>query len=341
MCYVHQKNSSELIKNELTADEWLGIASEARELGLIFLLLTGGEPFLREDFPYIYEKLVKMGFLVSINTNASLYNKEIHELFCKYPPSRINVTLYGGSEETYGSLCGNMSFHKVISNLKMMKSAGLQVRLNVSLTPYNIGDMEKIDRISREIGLQVKAASYMYPPVRVDGRIGQNDARFTASEAGRAMARWNQIRDTYDMYQKRAERLMAFETPDEDEVCSDVEAAVQDGVRCRAGRSSFWLTWNGKMLPCGTMDIDPSYPLRDGFKTAWEEVKARTAAIRLPIECSVCEYKNSCGVCASVCKGETGRFDCRPDFMCEMMRSLRENTVALAKEMKEGKTNEA
>lgn len=330
MCYVHLQNESELLPKELSAETWLRLAREARDHGMLFLLLTGGEPLIRKDFPEIYKELIKMGLIVSINTNASLYNDELRELFNEYPPSRINVTLYGGAEQTYQTLCGNASFEKVVKNLKSMKEDDLQVRLNVSLTPYNVGDMEKIDAISREIGLQAKAAAYMYPPVRVTGEAGTNAARFEAEEAGCVMARWNALRDTKQMYLERAQRIKMLEDAGIVETCADVE---QEGVLCRAGRSSFWMTWDGRMLPCGTMDAEASYPLEVGFEKAWEEVKMRAAAIRLPMECAVCPNRKNCGVCASICKCETGSFDIRPEYMCDMMRSLRENTVSLAEKM--------
>ena len=256
MCYVHLAGDQAALRSrELTADQWLSLAREARDMGLIFLLLTGGEPFLREDFPYLYAELVKMGLMVSVNTNASLYNAELRELFRRYPPTRINATLYGGSEETYAGLCGVPAFGKVVENLRAMREDGLQVRLNVTLTPHNVGDMEKIDAISRELGLQAKAATYMYPPVRVDGTLGDNAARFTPEEAGRYLAQWYRLRDSRETFALRAERMKARQAAGTALECADPE---QEGVMCRAGRSSFWLTWDGRMLPCGTMDIEAS-----------------------------------------------------------------------------------
>lgn len=334
MCYVHlTEDQTGLAERELTAEQWLAIASDARDMGMVFLLLTGGEPFLRPDFPYIYEQLIKMGMMVSINTNASLYNDELRELFRCYPPSRINATLYGGSEETYASLCGRAAYGRVTKNLRSMAEDGLNLRLNVSLTPYNVGDMEKIDAFSRELNLQAKAASYMYPPVRVNGCIGENAARFSPEEAGLAIARWNRLRDEPERFLRRAEQILAMEDAGLTETCADVE---QEGVMCRAGRSSFWLTWDGRMLPCGTMDVEAAYPLRDGFAAAWEQVRRMTAAIRLPKECAGCAMRNNCGVCAAICRGETGRFDGRPEYICAMAESSCRHTLRLAEEMKGG-----
>lgn len=336
MCYVHLQDAASLIPRELTADQWLSLASDARDAGMIFLLLTGGEPFIRKDFPYLYTELVKMGIVVSINSNASLYNDELRELFLRYPPSRVNVTLYGGSEETYRRLCGSASYEKVVHNLRSMKEDGLHLRLNVSLTPYNVCDMEKIHEISADIGLHAKAASYMYPPVRVGGEIGVNYARFRAVDAGAVMARWNVLRCSKEEYLEKAGRIRAGLDAGMNDTCTDVE---QEGVLCRAGRCSFWMTWDGRMLPCGTMDTEASYPLRDGFRAAWDEVRARTAAIRLPRECAACPIRSNCGVCASICKGETGSFDGKPTYMCDMMRSQLSETVRIA-ELMEVETND-
>ena len=74
MCYVRKtpKEVSESPRPILTLEQWLAIAREARDAGVLYLLLTGGEPLLWPDFWTLYEELIRMGFLVSINTNGSL-----------------------------------------------------------------------------------------------------------------------------------------------------------------------------------------------------------------------------------------------------------------------------
>lgn len=333
MCYVHRKDdAAELMKQELTAEQWLHIAKKARDMGLIFLLLTGGEPFLREDFPYLYEQLIKLGFVVSINTNASLYNDRLSELFAAYPPSRINVTLYGGSEETYKRLCGNASFEKVVSNLRRMKAEGLPVRLNVSLTPYNAGDMEKIHAISQELQLHAKASAYMYPQVRVNDGRSENAGRFSPEEAGRVTARWYRLRDGREVFAQKAAALRAGLAVPEDDVCAEPEAM---GVMCRGGRSAFWICWNGKMMPCGTMSVDGPNVKETDFAQAWAEVAEFTRSIRLPVECAACARRKSCAVCASICKGETGDFGGRPEYMCRLQRAKEEEILRIAETEKD------
>ena len=57
---------------------------------------------IRDDFMELYEALAQMGFRLVINTNGSLVTDEILDLFRRYPPGRVNVSMYGASEETYG-----------------------------------------------------------------------------------------------------------------------------------------------------------------------------------------------------------------------------------------------
>ena len=169
MCYVHLlKEDAQAKKKELSAEEWIKIIREAKDCGMVFALITGGEPFVRQDFFEIYGAMKEMGILVSINTNGSMLCGEIRRKLIENPPFRINVSLYGGCEETYKNMCGNEAFDSVMENIRAIKEAGIDVRINLSITQYNRQDVEKIYEIANKIGANIKASSYMYPPVRVN-----------------------------------------------------------------------------------------------------------------------------------------------------------------------------
>ena len=67
---------------------------------------------------------------------------------------------------------------------------------------------------------------------------------------------------------------------------------------------------------------EPSYePFRDGFAAAWEQLRADTAKIRLPSECAACDSKDVCRSCAAMMYTETGSYDRKPEYRCELMRA--------------------
>ena len=64
MCYVHMTEEQVAASGkELTAQQWLDIARAAKEKGMVFVLLTGGEPLMRKDFFEIYDGMRGMGLL--------------------------------------------------------------------------------------------------------------------------------------------------------------------------------------------------------------------------------------------------------------------------------------
>ena len=133
MCYVHmtpeQVRSSG--KEELTARQWLEIAAAAKERGMVFALLTGGEPLVRKDFFEIYDGMREMGLLISINSNGSMLRGAILERFLEAPPFRFNISLYGGNNETYRNMCGIPAYDQVKENIRKLRQAGVDVSLNL------------------------------------------------------------------------------------------------------------------------------------------------------------------------------------------------------------------
>ena len=305
MCYVHDCSQK---SDPLSADDWLNLAEQAKEAGTVFLLLTGGEPLLRDDFEYIYKSLAKMGFLISINTNGSLLGNYA-KLFDELPPVRINVSLYGADNSTYRQLCRSDSFDRVLSSIKQIKSLGISVRLNTIFTPENISEYKKIADISKNLQIPLKPTTYTYPSIRLES--SNKDARFSPEEAAEYISMIDEYRFDKDFYLERINKMLSLPS-----------GPTENKVRCRAGRASFWITADGRMLPCGMMPSPDSRPLVDGFEKAWQNIKNETAKIRLPEECLTCRYSGVCNVCAAMCKAETGDFGKTPHYICRMTKHL-------------------
>lgn len=321
MCYVHLSQKEQQARGrELTTEEWLQIGREARDAGTVFLLLTGGEPTLRPDFPELFHKLKEMGLLVTVNSNGVLPDEKLLELFKNDPPTRINISLYGTNNETYEKLCGVPAYDRVIRNIMTLREAGIDVKVNMSVTPANDQDMLAVYETAKRLNVHTQAASYMFPPVRLHPELCGQNFRMEAEEAGKLQAQYEFTRCTKEQFLRRIQALRDKTSPDQDSD-ADCGELVGDTIHCRAGKSSFWIDWDGKMLPCGQMAEPAVNVLETGFSEAWKQTRANAAAIRLPPECSVCEIKNICQACAAMCYCETGHFSGKPDYVCRMKRS--------------------
>lgn len=344
MCYVRMgRKQQEAIRPLRTAEEWLALGEEAKERGMTYLLLTGGEPFMRPDFRQIMQGLHRMGFVLSINSNGTMIDEETVEWLKETPPVRINITLYGASDETYGRLCRNpRGFTQVTRAIRLLKEAGISVKLNCSVTPYNENDLEQIFAFGKKEHLVVQATSYMFPPLRRDqSKVGWND-RFTAEEAAYQEARislYQNGREAWLKHMEAGESAGLSGDIEEDCICVAEEensAATKEGeeIRCRAGKCSFWVTWEGRFLPCGMLSGgDTPDVFEVGFDAAWEYTKKEAAKIRLPAKCSACSLKEKCRACAAMVYTESGNYNDVPAYRCRMAHAYEGACRQLEKEI--------
>lgn len=309
MCYVHGTDCADA----LSAKDWIKLGEQAAQRGTVFLLLTGGEPLLRPDFREIYTAVRRMGIMVSVNTNGYLVDDSMVDFFASYPPMRLNISLYGTSNGEYASLCGVPAFDRVLDNIRKLKAAGIMVKLNASVTPYNCDDIPGLYKTAEELGVPLKATSYMFPPVRVNGcKFGDAPHRFTAEEAARIMLLCREQHMT-------PEQLASSCVEAADDDCTD---GTGSPMRCRAGKTSFWITHDGRMLPCGMFPWDGVRIADVGFDAAWQSVREACDALRMPAKCSGCAYNDRCTACAASCITETGSTETVPEYICTMTKTL-------------------
>src|SRR5438477_10799347 len=128
---------------ELTKEEYFAILGELADMGVIWLLFTGGEIFARKDFLEIYTFAKQEGFLITLFTNGILVNEKIADYLREYPPFAIEITLYGRTRETYEELTQMPgSYERCMRGIRLLldrelllklKSVGTSVNKNVVL----------------------------------------------------------------------------------------------------------------------------------------------------------------------------------------------------------------
>lgn len=324
MCYV--RKTPEQIraqgKSLIPWQDWLALARQCREAGTLYLLLTGGEPFLYPGFKELYLELHKMGFLVAINSNGTLIDEETVSWLKEYAPYRINVTLYGTSPATYQRICGNPDgYERAIRAIRMLKDAGIPVIINASMIPENQDDLESIFAIGRDLGIQVRMATYMFPPIRRDRE--ESDSRFTPEVAAKMYLRRLRCQiPTADYLDTIQSRISPSETAPDSDV---IWGRTTEYMRCRAGRSSFWINWEGCMTACGMLDFPlKTHPFQHSFLDCWLRLTDTVRATPVLHGCAGCSKRETCGVCVAMIYAETGTVDQKAPYLCHLADSVLE-----------------
>lgn len=332
MCFIRLSGQEMLEKGGLhSVEEWLSLAKEMKDAGTLFVLITGGEPFLYPGFIDIYRGLKKLGFIITINTNGTLLTPEIAEALAEDKPRRVNITLYGASNETYERLCHNpKGFDQAMAAIKLLKEKKIDIKLNGSLVPENMDEYQDLLDIAKSLDLYIKIDTYMFPSHRERKRTFNPKSRLdpiTCANKRIAIKRY-QSEEEFKEYRQEILNLYA-------QGCQQTYESKENEVSCRAGRSAFWVTWQGHMTPCIFMH-DPGIDVFEvGFAKAWQYIVEKAKEIRMPKKCSSCEKQAFCPVCAAAGLTEQGATNKAPQYLCDYTDALIETLKA-----SEGEENE-
>jgi len=317
MCYVRLEPSKMRgIGRERTAKEWISLAREAADAGTLNLLITGGEPLLREDFAEIYTAICQMGFIITLNTNATLMNAKYLELFNKYPPTAVNITLYGASADTYKKVCGSAAtFYKTIEGLEMLSSIPTELEVRTTFIKDNVVELDEIRRIANKYTKRYAINAFLNKAIRGASSEVEN-VRLSPMEI-------------FELYRYNAEYYNSLNNSDEIALEKNMDTDNYIGVKeygfdlppkiltCLAAKSMYWISWDGKMLPCGSFSGPYTLPFEEGFKNAWDRLPGLFEDIGLPEKCKICEYANGkCSNCPAILQSETGSFDNVSEYIC-------------------------
>lgn len=319
MCYIRLTKEEMNKTGKLrTADEWLALAEEMKKEGMLFLLLTGGEPLIYKDFDKLYLGLKKMGLIVTINTNGTLINEEIADMFAKSKPRRVNITLYGCSNETYDKLCHNpKGFDQTIRGIKLLKERNIDVKLNVSLVKENKNDLPRMFEIANELDVPIKVDTYMFPRTKgIKGEFNRDCRLFPEEVAEIDMLIRYRTESEESFMRNRAEFLARYEWGKNNKEEGDLK------MGCRAGKSSFWVNWQGSMSPCVFLENKSVDVFEDGFVNSWKYVVDECDNMFLPKKCSSCDKREVCQVCVASAYCENTDTNEKPRYLCEIIEKL-------------------
>ncbi|MFJ9729456.1 radical SAM protein [Streptomyces sp. NPDC101209] len=162
MCYLGEKRFGGLDREGKHR-----LLAVMRDAGVIWLQMTGGEPLTDPDFPAAYLLAYELGMQVEILSNGSRLHKDhILNLLRAYPPTKLTLSLYGATAETYDAVTRNRgAFHRFSRGLRLAIDAGLNIELSlivVRANEHEIGDMRGW---ARSLGLKFRQYANISPTI--------------------------------------------------------------------------------------------------------------------------------------------------------------------------------
>ena len=323
-CYINlPAGDQEARARELTLPEINAIADQAVALGAMWVLVSGGEPLLREDFPEIFLALKKKGLLVSVFTNATLIRDEHIALFRKYPPRDIEITVYGVTAETYERVTRRPgSFAAFTNGLNRLLENGARVRLKAMAIRSNFQELPAIAAFCR---------AHTKDYFRFDPQL---HLRFDRDEGCNTEIRAERL---------TPEEIVALERADDERLSAlqkGCDKLINEGFthigcdhlfHCGAGNGSFNVSYDGKFRLCSSLWApETMYDLRHGtLREAWEQFVLKVRDMRSQRReylerCRRCTMINLCLWCPAHSWLETGEMDTPVEYFCQVARARAE-----------------
>ncbi len=136
------------LNNRAFSDDFMSIADfehlfqQLSEAGTVVIVFTGGEPFMRKDFPEILRAATKYDFLIQVFTNAVLFDNERQQLCEDCGVDKVQISLYGDDLQVKQSHKGYQS--RVKANLTAALAREFCLVATVTPTHENIEFAENI-----------------------------------------------------------------------------------------------------------------------------------------------------------------------------------------------------
>ncbi|MBW1733963.1 MAG: heme b synthase [Deltaproteobacteria bacterium] len=317
---VHCRAGSERgpYPGEFDTGKCLEILGEIREVGSPIVILTGGEPLLREDIFELAQRGTELGLRMVMATNGTLLSPETVERMRESGIKRVSISIDGMNEEQHDRFRRvHGAFRGAMKGIEMLKAGGLEFQINTTVTRHNMGDIAKILELAVHLGAVAHHIFLLVPTGRARYLINQEiDAR----EYERLLHWFYKMRDKTPLHLKATcaphyYRILRQEARNKGEKVSFETYGLDAVTRgCLGGTSFCFISNQGVVQPCGYLELECGDLRKATFQSVWVE----SENFRQLRDFSA--YRGKCGRCGYIrfCGGCRARaFEATGDFLAE------------------------
>jgi radical SAM protein with 4Fe4S-binding SPASM domain len=304
-CYINlPAGDREAQAKELTLSELCNIIDQIVDEGCLWLLLTGGEPFIRPDFLDIYTYAKKKGLLITIFTNGTTITPHISDYLAEWKPFSLEITLYGRTKKTYESVTGvSGSYEKCIHGIELLLERKLPLKLKSVIMTLNMHEVWDMKAYAESLGVDFRFDPTLN--MRVDG--GHSPAIYRI-----------QPKDILELDLKDEKRMKSLKEFSEKFWGSPPNTKYL--YQCGAGVRTFHIDSYGQLSAC-MLSRNLTYDLRQGvFHEGWLDFMLHILAQKWLGEtpCKSCDLFALCGQCPGWALTESGDAERLVQYLCEI-----------------------
>ncbi|MBN1513470.1 MAG: radical SAM protein [Phycisphaerae bacterium] len=311
--HCYNRSAAPAAGPEMTAEQVKHLVDEVVAAGCLYLTITGGDPMIRSDFPEIYAYARTRGLVVHVLCSGTLVTPHILDVFAQYPPSSVEITIYGSKAETHDRVTGVAgSFDVTWHSVRTLIAENVYVALKTLLMTHNIDEVPDIRSMAREVGCRHRVDPLVFPRFG-DGERAPLGLRVPPEAVVACEMADERIREGW---RKAYEKM------------KDLPSA-EHLYECGAGRTCFFIDASGRMSPCLMMPYDKHDVLERGFEASWAEMAGlREKKVTAEYPCRDCGMRVLCPTCPAVNRLENGSETVPCEYACRIANLRRDMLVS-------------
>jgi len=302
-------------ENELTTKEAFELLDSIASFAKPIIILTGGEPLLREDIFEIADHGNRLGLRMTMAVNGTLLTSERVQRMLEVGIQRISISLDGASAATHDVFRRvDGAFDGALRGVALARQGGLDFQINTTITQTNLEEIPAIQELAVKLGAVAHHIFLLVPMGR---------GRDLAEQAISAKQYEKTLHWFYEQRDKVPLQLKATCAPhyyrilrqrakgDGREV--DFQSFGLDSVTrgCLGGVGFAFVSHVGQVQPCGYLELDSGNVRNQTFREIWEHspvFKNLRDFTKYEGKCGQCRYIKVCGGCRARAFESTGNY---------------------------------
>ncbi len=302
-------------EGELETAAALKLLDQIAQVGRPIVILTGGEPLLRDDIFQVARYGTDLGLRMVMAPNGTLITAANARQLVDAGIQRISISLDGATQKTHDHFRGVPgAYEGALRGIEHAKAVGLEFQINTTITKANLDQIPKIQKLAVRLGAVAHHIFLLVPTGRgkyiVDQEIDAQEYEETLN--------W-----FYDQRNQSELQLKATCAPHYYRILR--QRAKADGEKvtfeshgldavtrgCLGGTGFCFISHRGIVQPCGFLHLNCGDVTKQSFAQVWNNSQIFCNLRNYDNykgKCGQCEYKRVCGGCRARAFEATGDY---------------------------------
>ncbi len=289
---------------ELATDEGIRLLDDLAALGQVLVILTGGEPLLRDDIYDLTAHGARRGHRMVMAVNGTLLTPNIARRLKEAGIQRLSISIDGATAASHDALRAVPgAYEGALDGIAACREAGLPFQVNTTVTRANRGELPAIYELAIRLGAAAHHVFVLVPTGRGeeirDQLVHPDEYEETLrwllarQKEGRLFIKPTCAPQYYRLWRQdaaaRGEKISA--------ATHGMEAMTKG---CLGGQGFAFVSYRGEVQPCGYLELTAGDIRERPFPEIWNNSELFRQLRRVEAyrgKCHSCQYLKVCGGC--------------------------------------------